>query len=92
MEGVPVQGRMIRKKDRKGRKVNSRRGKGTTKGKKTKRGRGRARLKIHEREKVKVIKQLRQMKTQTLRCLREASSPEARMALMKSNKWFKPGD
>ena len=42
--------------------------------------------------KVKATRQFKQLKTQTLRFNREASSPAARMVLMKSNKRFKPGD
>ena len=36
--------------------------------------------------------QFKQLVNQTLRFLREASSPAARMAQMKSNKRYKPGD
>ena len=42
--------------------------------------------------KVKATQQFKQLKTQTLRFNREASSPAARMLLMKSNTRFKPGD
>ena len=42
--------------------------------------------------KVKATRQFKQLKTQTLRFNREASSPATRMVLMKSNKCFKPGD
>ena len=37
-------------------------------------------------------KQFKQLKSHTLRFNREAASPEARCALMRSNKRYKPGD
>ena len=42
--------------------------------------------------KVRATRQFKQLRTQTLRFNREASSPAARMVLMKFNKRFKPGD
>ena len=44
------------------------------------------------RKKEKATRQFKQLKTQTLRFNKEASSPAARMVLMRSNKHFKPGD
>ena len=41
---------------------------------------------------LRTIRQLKQLKTQTLRFNREASGPSAIMALPRSNKCFKPGN
>ena len=41
---------------------------------------------------LRTIRQFKQLKTQTLRFNREASSPSARMVRMRSNKRFKSGD